>query len=323
MAPSTRSKKKASPYKALKTPARSPRSSRDTPPKAKSGKRKRASRIDRMEEQIAALTSLLSAQLVIGNHEGEDEEFSEVTPEAVRSPPRKGGKKKRRDRPFPPPPQALADEPGLQDQIDSALQLLNPSFKPTGGKKAMVTKPHLYIPKLFRSSKTSEQENVPFPQFVTGMAGMVLAMLGDQSSPAAAACRHLREAAEDHITRPWSMVREWSKTMFDRLNIGEIAWDDYDEMLHERIKLCFSAPPKVPMVVPCPYFSAGNCEHSACHDEGDLSLRHICPFCYASGAGRQDHPIFKCNSKKAYTSAPRPQFKNQPRVKPDQLPPKN
>ena len=137
---------------------------------------------------------------------------------------------------------------------------------------------------------------------------MVLSLIADQSSATAAACRHLREAAEDHITRPWSVVRDWSKTVFDRLALAEIAWDDYDEMQCERIKTCFSAPPAVTTIVPCPHFNAGNCEHSVGHEEGTLSLRHICPFCYASGAGRQDHPVFKCNSKRAYNSAPKPQY---------------
>ena len=104
--------------------------------------------------------------------------------------------------------------------------------------------------------------------------------------------------------RPWNVVREWSKTMFDRLNLCEITWDDDDEIQRE---ICFSAPPKVSVIVPCPYFNAGNCNHTRCHEKGQFSLPYICPFCYALGAGRQDHLIFKCNSKQAYNSAPKAQ----------------
>ena len=310
--PNTRSTKKGSPYKALKTPHRSPRNGGDTHKKAKSKKKnKDASRMDRMEEQIIALTSLVSAHLSMASGEATTPTKKKDRAEAD-SP--KRAKTKRRDKAFLPPPEAMADDPAIEEQIVDAIKYLDPSFRTTGGKKSTPgpsTRPHLYVPKRFRMPKASEQEDFPFPQFVTGMAGMVLSMLDDQSSPAAAACRHLREAAEDHITRTWSVVREWSKTMFDRLNLGEIAWDDYDEMQRERIKICFSAPPKVPIIIPCPYFSAGNCEFTEGHEEGQLSMRHICPFCYASGAGRQDHPIFRCNSKKAYNTAPKQQFNRQ------------
>ena len=129
----------------------------------------------------------------------------ELTPQVPLTPPKKGAENKRRSRAFPQPPEPMADDPEIPDNIADALRLLDPSFKPTGGKKSHITKPHLYIPRRFREGKASEQENVPFPQFVTGMAGMVLSMMGDQASPAAAACRHLREAAEDHITRPWKV----------------------------------------------------------------------------------------------------------------------
>ena len=323
--PDTRSKKpRDSPHKALKTP-RHKQKGPGSPNPAKSGKKRKgsgSSRMDRMEEQIAALTSLITAQMAVGTPRGRQQETTSSSPEA--SPPRKGGKPARRSKAFPPPPEALTSEPEIPESIAEALRQLDPSFKAIGGKKSMGTRPHLFIPKRYRPMKASEQEDIPFTHFITGMAGMVLlSMLDDQSSPAAAACHHLHEAAEDHISRPWSTVRDWSKTMFDRLNLGEIAWDDYEEMQRERIKICFSAPPKVAIVVPCPHFSAGNCPQSACHDEGELSLRHICPFCYASGAGRQDHPIFKCNSKKAYTSAPRPQYSKQQFKPKVEQPPKN
>ena len=323
--PDTRSKKKSTSHKALKTPKRVTPVSPAVPPRRVKSKRKKGdSRMDRMEEQIAALTSLVSAQLSIAAQRQETPE-RQITSETPT--PKKKVKRRPRRAAFPPPPEAMAAAPGIQEHIHEALKQLDPSYKPTGGKNTepATAKPHLFIPKRPRDSKlkVSEQEDIPFAHFVTGMAGMVLSMMDDQASPAAAACRHLREAAEDHITRPWPTVREWSKTLFDRLALGEIEWDDYEEMHRERIKICFSAPPKVATIVPCPFFSAGNCDHTNCHEEGDLSLRHICPFCYVAGGGRQDHPIFKCNSKRAYNTTPKLQFNKQYQKPKQDTPAKN
>ena len=293
-------------------------------PNTKSNK-KNTGRMDRMEQQIAALTSLVTAHLTGGGVKpSENSPPHDQAPVNVRPAPLQGpAKPVRRERTYPPAPEAMVEDTGLHEQITEALKRLDPHYKATGGKKNTVPKPHFFVPKRHKNAKAGEQEDIPFPQFVTGMAGMVLSMIEDQSSPAAAACRHLREAADDHITRPWSTVREWSKTMFERMTLGEIMWDDYDEIQRERLKICLSAPPTVPIIVPCPKFSAGNCEHSSCHDEGTFSLRHICPFCYASGAGRQDHPIFKCNSKKAYNTAPKLQFNKQQQKQKQDQPAKN
>ena len=317
--PNTRSKKKVSPYKALKTPARSPHRRHETSPK-KAKSRKKSSRMDRMEEQIAALASLVTTHMNLG-----PQGYTTPTKEAPRTPKKRRRRHDRLEYAFPPPPEAIDDDPGIHDQITDALTKLDPAYKPSGGKKSTVKRPHMFIPKRLRDQrlKVSEQEDVQFPHFVTGMAGMVLSLMDDQASPAAAACRHLREAAEDHILRPWKVVRDWSKTLFDRMNAGEIEWDDYAEMQRERLMICLSAPPKQPTVVPCPYFSAGNCEYTSCHEEGELSLRHICPFCYAAGGGRQDHPIFKCNTKRAHSAATKSQFNKQHQKPKVEYTPKN
>ena len=285
--PETRSKKKASPHKALKTPrSMSPKGSPATPKKAKSKRKRSEGRMDRMEEQIVALTSLITSQLTM-----------EAQAPQLESPPREKTPKKKlkqrtRHTAFPPPPEAMAAAPGIQEYINEAIKQLDPTYKTTGGKRAdptITAKPHLFIPKRFRDPglKASEQEDIPFPHFVTGMAGMVLSMLDDQAS--------LVPALE-------STVREWSKTLFDRLQLGEIEWDDYAEMRNERIKIYFSAPPKVTTIIPCPFYSAGNCEYNTSHEEGQLSLRHICPFCYAAGEGQLQESI-QCRLKAAVQQA--------------------
>ena len=320
----TRSKKeppakRPSPQKGATSPAASPPKHHPamSPEKAKTPKKKKdEARMARMEAQITALTSLVTAHFTAAPTAPPDIEEEETDPPPTAA--QNGAKPQRRDKAYPPPPEAAPDEPALPEQIVEALKRVDPSFRPSGGKKSASIKPHLYVPRRHRAAKASEQENIPFPQFVNGMAGMVLSMMPDQSLPAAAACRHLREAAEDHMTRTWPVVREWSKVVFERMSLGELAWDDYDEIQRERIKLCFSAPPRMSAIVPCPHFNGGNCEYDACHEEGPLSLRHICPFCYAAGGGRQHHPIFKCNSKKAYNSAPKPPFNKQLKPKPDQ-----
>ena len=67
--------------------------------------------------------------------------------------------------------------------------------------------------------------SVSFPLNVNGLIGMILNALPDQSSRATSSCRHLREAAEDRADKPWPIVWEWSKAVFERIDMDEITWN--------------------------------------------------------------------------------------------------
>ena len=87
----------------------------------------------------------------------------------------------------------------------------------------------MFIPRRYSNKKSLDNENIPFPLYVNGLAGMILNDMPDQRMQAASLCRHLREVAEDAVERPWQVVRKWSKSTFDRIDRSEICWEDYGD----------------------------------------------------------------------------------------------
>ena len=155
-----------------------------------------------------------------------------------------------------------------------------------------------------------------------GMMGLILAALPSKDTPVAAMCQHMKEVAKDTISCPWPAVREWSNTVFDRLDKGDITWANYDEIQRDRFKLSFSAPPLEQQQTPCQAFNFRSCPHSDSHEEGPVTLRHWCGFCMFASNTHSMHTVRQCNSKKASTivTTNKP-GKYPPRLKPDQ--PKN
>ena len=221
--------------------------------------------------------------------------------------------------PLPPPDRLIAD-PTVAGQVMAALQTLNPAAPCTGGKKA--AKPYMYVEHRFKPKNKKDQKELSFPLMCHGMMGLILAALPSKDTPVAAMCQHMKEVAEDTISRPWPAVREWSNTVFDRLDKGDITWANYDEIQRDRYKLSFSAPPLEQQQTPCQAFNFRSCPNSDSHEEGPVTLRHWCGFCMFASNTHSMHTVRQCNSKKASTivTTNKP-GKYPPRPKPDQ--PKN
>ena len=105
--------------------------------------------------------------------------------------------------PLPPPDRLIAD-PMVAGQVMAALQTLNPAAPCTGGKKA--AKPHMYVEHRFKPKNKKDQEELSFPLMCHGMMGLILAALPTKDTPVAAMCQHMKEVAEDTISRPWPAV---------------------------------------------------------------------------------------------------------------------
>ena len=202
-----------------------------------------------------------------------------------------------------------------------ALHQLDAHFAPTGGNYPTVNKPHLFVPRRYLPRKPVDKEDLPFPTFVHGLAGMILNALHDQSSLAAALARHMREVAEDAIDRPWVGVHEWSKCIFERLERKDISWDNYAEIQRERYKLSYNAQPIEKQVIPCPAFNGKGCQSPDTHEDGIYSLRHVCSFCYhAYSAMHNSHNWKTCNARKAAPNKqpdPRHDRHNKPKQGPE------
>ena len=205
----------------------------------------------------------------------------------------------------PPPPEAILDNPAAAGTIADALRSLDPVFQATGGKTHTIVKPHMFIPRRFVNKKAVEKEDISFPLYMNGLAGMILNALPDQSTRAAALCRHLREAAEDAVDKPWPVVREWSKSVFDRMERGEITWDTYSEIQNDRLKLTLSWAPPERAIYPCALFQNRQCPEPDSHTEHAVTYRHVCAFCYYTASALRPHSFLKCTVKKPAHFQPR------------------
>ena len=163
----------------------------------------------------------------------------------------------------------------------------------------------MFIPRRYASKKTNDKEDISFPLFVNGIAGIILNSLQDQGTVAAALCRHLREAAEDTVARPWYIAREWSKTIFDRLERGEITWSHYHEIQRERLHSALTWVPPEKAIYPCALFNKKACPESDSHTEEGATYRHVCAYCHYANGNIKPHPAKQCPAKKgAFTPGP-------------------
>ena len=230
----------------------------------------------------------------------------------------------------PPPPEALIQEPVAMAHIAEAIRHLEPTFAATGGKRDTILKPHMFIPRRHVNRKATDPEDISFPLFVNGMAGLILNKLPDQGSTAAALARHLREVAEDTIDRPWQVAREWSKTTFDKIQRGEVTWNEYSEIQRERLRNNMVWVPQEKVVYPCALYNAKGgsvCDAPDSHKESGITARHVCAHCYYTTTTLRPHSYDKCTIKKAPNQQNRassvPPNARSGRPKLQQDPPKN
>ena len=226
----------------------------------------------------------------------------------------------------PPAPEALIEDPVAADHIAQVIKQLEPAFKNTGGKPVKTYKPHMFIPRRYVNKKMVDKEDVSFPLYVNGMAGMILNALPDHGTVAAALCRHLRETAEDTVVRPWAVAREWSKAIFDRIERGEIDRSFINEIQRERMQVALTWVPPEKKLYPCALYNAKACPEPDSHTEDGITYHHVCAYCHYASAVVKPHPAKLCTFKKApqqfsSTSVPPNPKSARPRL-PEQ-PPKN
>ena len=200
----------------------------------------------------------------------------------------------------PPPPEAIIDEPVAAMHIAEVIKQLEPVFQGTGGKRSHILKPHMFIPRRFANKKAIDREDISFPLFTNGMAGLILNAMRDQGTTAAALCRHLREATEDTAKRPWPLTREWSKTIFDRMERGEIDWGHYSEIQRERMQAALAYAPPEKALYPCALYNNKACPEPDSHVEDGVMYRHVCAYCHYAINVVKPHPFKLCTAKRGY-----------------------
>ena len=204
-----------------------------------------------------------------------------------------------------PTPDHLVAESSAVGHIAAAKQL-DPTFTNTAGN-AKTLKPSMFISKRLLGKK-NDMDDLLFPLYVHGITGLILNALQDQNTVAAAACRHAREVAEDAAARPWSAVLEWTNTVFERMEKGEISWANYDEIQRDRMRISLVSSVPEKLNIPCLAYNYKTCKHADSHDELGICLRHICGYCLYNMGSYNTHPVRICHSQGPPPRSPRPQM---------------
>ena len=183
------------------------------PKKAKKKKKKDAAdaRIDKPEEHLVKITTMMAQQLLMSTTTQSDRQ-QEPALQTIAAPqvPTTGislPSANMAARPSAPlPPKAMLDDPRVAEHLAEALNNLDLYLGSTAGKKSSIYKPHMFIPVRFEAKKQSAQEDLSFPLYVNGITGIILNAISDQASRPASICRHLRELAEDVTDKEWQSV---------------------------------------------------------------------------------------------------------------------
>ena len=185
----------------------------------------------------------------------------------------------------------------------------NSSDKPT---EREIRKPYMYIQR--ESCQTDKQKlEVRCSLSSLEYVNATLALIRDRKAydpvDQPAILRHLQDVTRDAIERPWHAVRRWSQFVWDTVELGDIKWQDYQQIQNERVRLAMTAPGCATSQIHrgeeaqeyiCREFqSRTGCRHRSSHMEGAVKLLHICAFC--DSISRQcPHSVTACGKKMLY-----------------------
>ena len=95
---------------------------------------------------------------------------------------------------------------------------------------------------------------------------------------------HLQQVCQDAQERPWPAVLKWSNYVFDRLERGELTWQDKEDIQLARVRIAISAQSEAPVEqsVLCPAYNSGYCRSTTdTHKDGNTTFTHQSAYCEA------------------------------------------
>ena len=176
----------------------------------------------------------------------------------------------------------------------------------------LIPKPYMFVKKLSSASLRKKQNyrpNITASEYVNAFIAMLCDYRAREPADILNQLKHLHDVTTDIMTRPWHSVREWSQSVFDEIEKGDLTWNDFSSIQFARCCLSFigaasahdstaatpqsSNPPHNRETICLEYNNkqcpqGGKFKH---HVENGVRFVHTCLYCYASTGSKRDHPM--------------------------------
>ena len=237
----------------------------------------------------------------------------------------------------PRPPRERSPRPATRYlDFENELKKGEPDFTTHRGKDMVkdfyvdhpIPRPYMFldIPGLHtQKEKATYRDKMTFNEYVLAFTTMLRDRRACSPEDWPHLVEHLNQVACDATSRPWPDVRNWSDSVFGRIEKGDITWDNTAEIQYDRMRMSIApsaaknqAPSQDPQPqsqrsVTCADFSARRCRHKASHTEAGITYMHNCAWCFAAlNLRNTTHNVIDCDNKFGR------QLDRQPRAQPQQ-----
>ena len=177
----------------------------------------------------------------------------------------------------------------------------------------LIPKPYMFVKKLSSASLKKKQDyrpNITANEYVNAFIAMLCDHRARDPADLLHQLRHLHDVSTDALTRPWVNVRDWSQSVFDEIEKGNLAWSDTSQIQFARCQTSFmgsaAATPEASdkpiqsqnghytREVICTDYNNRSCTFGGKfkhHVENGVRFTHACLYCYASTGAKRDHPL--------------------------------
>ena len=214
---------------------------------------------------------------------------------------------------------SMHQRPASYYDFEEELQRAEPKFNTEKGKDPvkdffvteLLPRPYMFIDRpgvRTQKEKAALRETMSFTDYVIGFTAMLSDPRAQTKTDSKHLIAHLNQVARDAHDRPWPQVRDWSDTVFSRVERGDILWTDKAEIQYECMCRSLAPPTQVQnnktistgKEVACPDYNArrcNKCRPRESHVDHPLRLIHVCSYCLAAGGQRNPHSILDCEKK--------------------------
>ena len=161
-------------------------------------------------------------------------------------------------------------------------------------------RPYMYLPRdiLVKIKERDSYDQLTYVEYMLGYANML--MDTNLSAPVIKQLTaHMAMVAKDATRYGWAAVLEFSNKCFDAVEVGDIKWDDREEV--RELRMFYSWVPgsrQSKEGKPCYDYQEGACAQKDAHDDGAGPRRHRCAVCwYGADLYECKHPASTCGKR--------------------------
>ena len=216
------------------------------------------------------------------------------------------------------PTRQLQPGPGSYLDFEKELHRADPQFTIQKGKDPIrdfyvnnaIPRPFMFMtgPGFHsQKDKAAHRDKITFHEYVLCFTNMMRDRRACPQEDWPHLLDHLNQVVADAQNRPWPNVRNWSDTIFSRIEAGDITWADKAEIQFDRMRLSLAPvgttktahpdPSQQERHVVCPDFNARRCKNRSSHTETGITYLHSCAWCYAALGNRNLHTVIQCENK--------------------------